>query len=840
MKKNEVTSLSTEEVFNKLSASASGLSEEEAKNRISKYGKNSFQKNRNVIFDIFVNQFKSSLIYLLIVAALLAFFLLDFTDGIIIFIILFFNAFLGFFQEYRSEKAVEKLSGLLSKQVLVIRGGEKKMVDETLLVPGDIVLIREGDIIAADIKLIEANDLSVNESQLTGESVSLVKAVDGKEADATLLFAGSVVEKGGGEGVVYATGNDTGLGKIAALSQTTKKVTQYEKSLRDFSNFLIRIILFVLAVVFIGKLLVTHDFSHITLLLLFIIALAIAVIPEALPAVATVTLSEGAIRLAKKHVVVKRLSSIEDLGNVNLLCTDKTGTLTENILKIIDIFSDNKELFETFAYASIDTFGKKKKKITDAFDIAFSNYVSPEIKKATSSFVQLKELPFDPSARRKWVILQNTKDMKTYLVEIGSAESLLEIAISNKKDAILKTLAEDGKQGIRHLAIAYKEITYTKDFDILKNENGLLFLGCAKMVDPIRPTAKETIKLAETLGVGIKILTGDSTEVARYVGLQVGLLKEHDRIYTGEEFDALSAEEKNQAVIASAVFSRVTPEQKYEIIQLLKNTYIVGYQGDGINDAPSLKLADVAIAVNNATDVAKDSADIILLKKDLGVVISGIEYGRSIFVNVNKYIKHTMVGNFGNFISIAILYLVAANLPQLPIQLLLGNILTDIPLISVYSDNVDTSEVQEPEKYNIRPLMLVSIILGTFTAVFSFVYFTFVGFSVSPVTETELFLFLTITQLIIIFSVRNKKHMWQGKRPSSLILVSVVGFILLAFAITYIPITAKLFSFVSLSASSIFTILAFSVVYIFLLDAVKVYYFSLQDRTKRKISQVVS
>lgn len=447
----------------------------------------------------------------------------------------------------------------------------------------------------------------------------------------------------------------------------------------------------------------------------------------------------------------------------------------------------------------------------------------------------MKELPFDPASRRRWAVLEDLKHKKDYLVEVGSVESLLSISRSDKKKELLNDIIQDGEQGIRHLAIAYKEIIYTKDFDILKHEDNLLFLGYAKMVDPLRSTAKETIKLAETLGVSIKILTGDSKEVAKYVGLQVGLLSnDNDIVYTGDEFEGMSIEEKSKAVLACNVFAKVTPEQKYSIIQLLKNTYVVGYQGDGINDAPSLKLADVAIAVDNATDVAKDSADIVLLKKDLGVVVNGIRYGRSIFVNINKYIKHTMVGNFGSFISIGILYLVAVGLPQLPIQLLLANLLQDLPLLSVFSDNVDLDEVKQPEKYNIRSLMFISLFLGTFTAVFYFIYFTFVGFQSTSQTQTNLFLFLTFTQLIVILSVRNKRHMWQGKKPSLLVLGSIFAFFLLSLVITYITPIAHLFSLTSLPILSVGIILIFTLAYILLLDYIKVYYFLLQGRNGSK------
>ncbi|HWY33848.1 MAG TPA: HAD-IC family P-type ATPase, partial [Nitrosopumilaceae archaeon] len=338
-------------------------------------------------------------------------------------------------------------------------------------------------------------------------------------------------------------------------------------------------------------------------------------------------------------------------------------------------------------------------------------------------------------------------------------------------------IAKDGMEGIRHLGLAYKEITYTPHFNILEHEDSLKFLGYVRLIDPLRPTTKRTIELAEKLGIGIKILSGDSKEVVEYVGKQIGLLKDKDIVVTGEEIEKMSEMEFRKIVEEVDVFAKVTPEQKYKIISELKNNHIVGYQGDGINDAPSLKLADVAIAVNTATDVAKDSADIVLLRKDLEVIVSGIQYGRGIFVNINKYIKHTMIGNLGSLFSLGVLYLVVFDLPLLPIQLLLGNLIQDIPLITIFSDNVNEDEVKEPQKYNIHKIMFISLFLGAFSAIFDFIYFAFLGFRVTQYTETSLFLFFTFTQLIIIFSVRNKKHLWQGKRPSSLVVGSIIFFL---------------------------------------------------------------
>jgi len=531
--KQEAASYSIEEIYNKLKTGEQGLNNEEAKKRLGKFGENVLKKNTNSALGIFLKQFKSSLIYLLIIASVLSFLLQDFTDGIVITIILFLNAILGFFQEYRSEKAIEKLSKFINRQILVLREGKTELIEEKLLVPGDLVILREGDIIPADIKLLEEDNFSVNESQLTGESIPIIKTVNiGKTS---LLFAGSTVEKGEGKGIIYATGNNTQLGDIAHLSTSTKKITQYEKSLQDFSNFLMRIILLTLTIIFIGKLFITHDISHITTLFLFVIALAVAVIPEALPVIAIVTLSEGSLKLAKRNVVVKRLSSLEDLGNVNLFCTDKTGTLTENKLSIQQVVAEDNDLFQKFAYASIENLGIKKKKIENSYDLAFQKYVAKNLQNEVKEWKQIKELPFDPEARRRRIIIEDSKRKKCYLVAIGSVETLLQISSSEKKKEYLANIVTDGKQGIRHIGIAYKEIFFSSNFDILKHENNLHFLGYAQMVDPLRPTAKHTIELAEKLGIGIKILTGDSKEVAEYIGRQIGLLGEKNIVYSGEE-----------------------------------------------------------------------------------------------------------------------------------------------------------------------------------------------------------------------------------------------------------------------------------------------------------------
>lgn len=820
MDKMDFASLSKAEILRKLNSSEEGLSSSETVRRLEIYGQNLLKKNSTSIFKIFAKQFTSSLIYLLVVASGFSFLLKDYSDGILILSILLINALLGFFQEYHSEKAIEKLEKLINHQILVKRDGENTLVEEKLIVPGDIVTVKEGDIVPADIVVLSSDDLSLNESQLSGESVPIEKQ------DKSVLFAGSVVEKGEGVGIVYATGYKTELGKIASLSENTKKITQYEKSLHQFSSYLMRVTLFTLIIVFVAKLLIVGNFNNIPSLFLFIIALAITVIPEALPVIATVTLSRGALLLAKKHVIVKRLSSLEDLGNINLLCTDKTGTLTQNQMTISDLVSEYKLLFQKFAIATIE-FDEKRKRMRNSYDSAFLSYIPEKIQKEAEKYKQIEDLAFDPDAKRRRVVIKDTTDNKHYLVVVGSTHTLLTISTTDKKNGYLKEIQADGLKGIRTLAISYKEINYDEDFDALKHEKDLLFLGFVKLIDPLRPEAARTIELAEKLGIQIKILTGDNKEVAQFVGQEVGLIKKGGKIYTGNDLEVMSEEEFKSAINSSEIFAEITPQQKYDIIKTLKENYVVGYQGDGINDAPSLKLADVGIAVNTATDVAKDSSEIILLRKDLYVIIEGIRYGRAIFVNINKYIKYTMVGNFGNFFALAGLYLISFDLPLLAIQLLLTSLITDLPHIFIYSDNVDLNQLKKPQAFNIRSLMFISIILGTLTTLFEFIFFAFVKSQSPSSAQTSLFLFLTFIQLIVIFSIRNNNYFWRGKRPSFLLALGTLVVFILSIGLTYLPFFAKLFSFTILPIQVFVFVILITGVYFISLDFMKVWYYEL-------------
>lgn len=820
----QVAKMSLAEITGLLGASRGGLASNEAAKRLHEHGYNILaSRSKNSVLKLLIKQFKNSLVYLLVAAGALSFILQDINDGIVITIILLINTSLGFYQEFRSEKAVEKLQNLVGKEVLVKRDGKDTLISEKLIVPGDLVILREGDIIPADIRLFEVNDFTVNESQLTGESLPVTKASTGS---GSIAYAGSIAEMGEARGYVYATATNTELGKIAHLSSSTKRVTQFEKSLSSFSTFLMKATFITLLAIFLLKLILVHDVSQTGPLALFIVALSIAVVPEAMPVIVTVTLSRGSLRLAKQHVIAKTLTAVEDLGNITVLCTDKTGTLTENKQTVQKLISDNPKLFQKLAIASLETLDEKRKKFQSSFDQAFINYVPQNIQDEAHALKRLEELPFDPTARRRRVVCSDGRT--TYLVEVGSVETLLSLTKDSKAEEYHRIIKEDGEKGLRHLGIAYKElhIAAGDSFDILKHEDSLHFVGFVALEDPLHPTAKHTIALAENLGVAIKILSGDSREVTQYVAAEVGLINKGQKIYIGDEIDALSDKQLTEIAEKNNVFARLNPEQKYRIIKLLKKDgEVVGYQGDGINDAPALKLADVAIAVSNATDVAQESADILLLRNDLGVIVNGIRSGRGIFSNINKYIRYTFVGNWGNLFALGALYLVNTSLPILAIQVLLLSLLGDIPCITIATDNVDSQELHRPSKYNMHALMVVSMILGVVTAVFEIIYFALIKDFAAPVEQTALYLFLSFTQLAVIFSVRNKGHFWQAPKLSLPMKVTFTVVSIITAIVIYLGMTQSIFSFIGLRPWLFVVTLAMTGLFFITMDTMKVWFY---------------
>jgi P-type Mg2+ transporter len=825
-------------LLRQLGSSPAGLDAGQVARQRSACGPNTLTKDRATALRVLVRQFESPLVYLLLLAAGLSFATRDVSDGSIITAILVINAALGFSQEYRSQRAVQKLSHLISNKVAVRRDGFGQIIDTGDLVPGDIVTLKEGGVVPADLKLIEAARVEVDESQLTGESVQVTKTVqvnDATAGDSSLVFTGSVVVRGELVGVAYATGNDTALGKIAALSRGVRKVTQYQRWLGSFSLLLMRIVLCSLAVTVVIKLALGHGAVQLAALLTFVIALAVSVVPEALPVIATLTMARGAVQMARQKVVVKRLSSLEDLGSITILCTDKTGTLTEGKLTVTRLVSSNDELFQTLVAASSDPESAGQAGTQAAFDRAFGRFIPEAVQERSRGYTILGEVPFDPDARRRRILLSGQDGTERVLVVIGSPETLLlGIADCPARPQYLDQIAAEGRQGMRHLGVAYRLVGNHEPADILSLEHDLTFLGFVTLSDPLRPGTADTIAAAGQLGVAPKILTGDSVEVAGYVAGQVGLRDGNAPVFSGADLSKLSDAGLATAARRSNVFARVSPEQKYQLISALKHSDVVGYEGDGINDAPSLKLADVGIAVDSATDVAKANADIILLDRKLAVIINGIGNGRAIFANINKYIIYTMVGNFGNFIALTVLFLLATSLPLLPRQLLLLSLLTDLPLVAISTDSVDSAALARPPESSPRLLLSTSMVLGGLTAVAEMLFFLTVRNQSLPVAETSLYLFLSFTQLIVIFCVRNRSYFWRASRPSSPLLAAMSVTAIAAIAITYVPKVAHLFSFTGPSATEIGRMALWLVVYFVALDLLKVSYYRLLDGRQRQ------
>lgn len=837
LNKKSVLPLSAVQVLEQLDSRAEGISSDEANTRRKLYGANTFKTSKKSALAILVRQFQNAIIYLLIAAAVASFLTGDYLDGGVVSAILLINALLGFTQEYRSEQALEELTRLVKHHVIVKREGKNTTSEHDGLVPGDVVILKEGDIVPADCKILQADGFIVDESALTGESVPVNKSADAaaRNPDATLVFAGSVVQKGEGVAVVYATGEVTELGQIAHLSIATQKVTQYGKSLESFSYLLMKIVLLLIPPIFLVKIFLLHGNASFSDNLVFMFSFAIAVAPEALPVIVTVTLASGALKLAKRHVVVRELSAMEDLGNITLLCTDKTGTLTENKMTVSEVIAEKPEWVAALAYASIEKSDRRHRKYADPYDLAIEQHASKESKAQAADLRRVKELPFDPEARRRWVLLQNMKDHKRYIVQLGSAETLLKES-TNGKDDYAAIMQADGKKGLRDFGITCKEVDADKDLDPRKNSDQSEFVGFFKMLDPLRPSTKHTIHLAQEMGLGIKILTGDSREVAGYVAEQIGLLKPGERVYIGEEIEQMSERELKNILPTTHVFAKVSPVQKYNLIKLLKENDVVGYQGDGINDAPSLKLADVAIAVDTATDVAKEEADILLLRPDLEVIVRGIRYGRAIFANINKYIRYTMIGNFSQFFTLAVLFLAGTDLPLLPRQVLIISTFTQIPLVAIASDNVSARELSRPSRYNIRSLMIISLVLGIVTAIYQLLYFVFFIAQESRTetfNQTSLTLFLAFVQLIVIFSVRGRTFFWKLVKPSASLIAALAAAGILILAMTYWDVLKNVMGFETLPLTYLLSVGFLLVVYLLLIDVGKVWYYRLAPWQKK-------
>lgn len=836
MEFRDFTSLTNSSIFTRLQTNSKGLTEEEALRRLKQYGENRIASREVTSWQILVRQLKSPFVYLLFISFLISFLLGEKLDALMILLFVTINTGLGFYQEYRSEKAVKLLRKYLVAKIKVRRDGFEKNIETQFLVPGDIVLLEPGDIIPGDVRFVETTNLSVDESVLTGESQPVTKFSDPVKGVVAQIyqaenigFAGTTVVSGKGVAVVFATGPKTNYAKIVELTSESERESTFEKELSRFSKFTLVVVMATLVFVVVTSVAIKPNPSLVELSL-FAIALAVSVIPEALPLVTTFSLSIGAIDLAKKNVVVKRLSSIEDLGALEILCCDKTGTLTENKLTVVEVLADDPEncIFKANLASGDPALSRNIQ--NNAFDIALAKKLDKKAKDKLGSFKKIVEIPFDPGRRRITTLISDGKN--NLLVTRGSPEEILAVCdlVSLERKKLLEKVNEIGRKGRRVLAVAEKKIPKNSEgalsqsalvADLERFERGLSFLGLIVFSDPIKPSAYSAVASAQKLGVRVKILTGDSAEVAKSVAQKIGLIAKEEEVITGRKFESLDVLAKHEAVEEYGVFARVTPEQKYEIIKLLQEKYSVGFLGEGINDAPALKIADVAIAVQGAADVAREASDVVLLKRDLKVILDGIEGGRSVFENTSKYITATMASNFGNFFAVSVVAPFLKFLPMLPLQILLVNLLSDFPMIMVATDNVDTDLIRHPKRYSLKSFATKAFSFGALSTAFDFVTFTLFLPLGEGLLQTYWFIESILTELLFLFAIRTTKPFWKTKAPSPPLFYLTLFTIFITVILPSTKLGKEVFKFVQPSPSGLLAVFAIVSIYLFSNEVVK-------------------
>lgn len=799
-------------------ASVVGLTEKEVKELQKKHGKNEISTSEGSFWKIVKSNFINPLSILLYGVGAVTYLLDDQISATIILVVVILNGALGIYQEYKSEKASEKLKKQISYKAKVYRDLKWSLVSISELVPGDYVRFELGDRIPADIAIEKADELLIDESTITGESYPVRKIVGKRIDQESTALMGTIVSSGSGEGRVISIGKNTTFGKTSMLLSETNPPSTFEKNVSLMSNSLVKVILVSTLLVFvlnaiIGKGIVTS--------LLFAVALAIGLAPEALPVIITITLSNGALALSKHGVIVKRLSSVEDLGNVDILCTDKTGTLTENSIRVDSyINKDGKSDEQVLEYATVCVWAAHSNPIDDA--LIENKTGNKELKK----WDVLSKVQFDFERRRMSVLVK--KNSKKLMICKGSPEAIVSISNMSKaeQEQATKKYRELGENGLRAIAVAIKEVD--KKQISKEDEKDLQFAGFVAFADPPKKEVRETLEIARRLGISIKLLSGDNSSIAQNVARQVGFEFSEDQVVSGDELekiykDKVKFEEKIQKAV---IFSRVSPVQKHAIVRCLRSmNHCVAFMGDGINDAPAIKEADVGISVNNATDVAKEAADIILVKKSLNAVVQGISGGRKVFSNIIKYIFNTLAGNFGNIFTVGLGSIFIPFIPLTPVQIILANFLTDGPMVAISTDNVDDEELVKPKKWDIDGIVRIGGIFGLISTVFdliTIIYFLHLG---ETIFRTALFLEVFLSEVIIIISLRSARPFFKSEPLSLPLFVSTVLVVVIAFGLVYSSF-GTYFGFEPLNLNQIGVLIAIVIGYLVTTEIAKNAYYN--------------
>ena len=808
-----------------------GLSTIQVNQHLAQYGQNIIAGTpQKLLVHTFLERFKNPLVLLLLFASIISMFTGDPANALVILAIILISVGVDLYQEQKSDQAVSKLKQRVAINTEVLRDGKRQTIPMSLVTVDDIVFLSAGNIVPADLKIITSKDLHVDESTLTGESFPAAKADGDKLLMGTTVINGEVMAK------VVMTGKQTEMGKVADRLSQTRPPTNFEKGVKDFGALVVRLALILAVVIFSVNAILHHNLLD---SLIFTLALVVGLTPELLPAIVTVNLAQGAIKLAKKGVIVKHLPAIQNLGAMTVLCTDKTGTITEN--KIILERYENSLTVEDprvleFAYVN-SAFQSNLKNPLDEAVLAHKEIT-------IGSWKKIDEIPFDFQRKRLSVVAD--KDTHRWLVCKGAPETVWEVTTAveengqiipldkKRRDKLKSRFEKLSNDGFRVIAIAYRKLGKKDQKPADKTfESDLIFLGFTAFLDPPKHAVKETLAQFLADGVDLKILTGDNELVTKRICQELDLPVAGTAV--GHDLEGLTEKELQTLAKKTTIFARLNPEQKDKIILALKKSgFVVGYLGDGVNDANSLRLADVGISVENAVDVAKESADLILVTKSLQVLQDGILGGRKTFLNTLKYVFMETSSNFGNMLSVSIASVFLPFIPMLPIQILLNNLIYDLSQVAIPTDHVDQEDLKGPVKWDISFIKRFILAFGPVSSVFDLltfyillaVFHSSIGFF-----RTAWFVESLVTQALVIFAIRTKKVPFFKSLPSKFIFISSAIVLLLAIIITQSSV-GKFFQFTKLPFIYWIYILVITVLYFSMVEVVKVWFYRSWKKVK--------
>ena len=794
-------SLDSKDAMQLLSCSANGLPASTAEDRLNTYGPNTLKgaSHASAIM-LLLSQFKSPITLLLIAAALLSIGLGDLTDALIILIIILISSFLGFWQEKGAAHAVEELLKMVQIRCRLVRDGVEKEWPMETVVPGDVVVLSAGDVIPGDSLLLDSRELFIDEAAFTGETFPVEKNAGVVAANTPLsgrsntLFMGSHVISGKARALVVRTGKHTEFGKISDRLRLRSPETDFEKGIRRFGYMLMEITLLLVLIIFAINVLLHKPVLD---SFLFSLALAVGLTPQLLPAIITVNLAAGARAMAKKKVIVKRLSSIENFGSMNILCSDKTGTITQGKVTIkdaLDITGQHSE--KVLQYAGLNA----------ALQQGFRNPIDEAIclmyKPSTVAYTVQCEIPYDFIRKRLTVQVKNGTD--NFAITKGALSVMLDICttaetekgeclpLDERREIIMDQYRSLSAAGYRVLGVGYKKTSGAQDFT-KEDEKDMIFLGFITLFDPPKKDVGQTLIKLRQLGVQFKVITGDNALVADCIARQIGIVD--PVIITGAQIGQMSDDALRNQAVGADIFAEVEPNQKERIILFLKKAgNVVGFMGDGINDAPALHTADVGISVDAAVDVAKEAADIVLLEQDLAVLTDGILIGRRTFTNTMKYIFMATSANFGNMFSMAGASLFLPFLPLLPKQILLTNLLTDFPEMTIATDRVDAAAIEKPRRWDIKFIQRFMLIFGLLSSVFDYLTFGVLLYFMKAgekAFQTGWFIESVVSASLIVLVVRTRLPFLKSL-PGKYLAIATALIVLVVIVLPFTPLAALL------------------------------------------------